>query len=69
MNKQRLLIIVNILLGVLILSQLATVILMGSIGYEWPEAFHEVNGVVIFVLIAVHVTLNWQWVKKVVLKR
>ena len=69
MNKQRFLVIINMFLGVLLLSQIATVFLMGSIGYNFTEAFHEVNGFVIFGLIIVHMTLNWPWIKKAAIKR
>jgi len=69
MNKQRILVLVNILLGVLIISQFATVILMESLDTGFAEDLHEVNGFIIFGLIIVHVALNWRWVKQNVFKR
>jgi len=68
MNKQRLLVIVNLTLGILILSQFATIVLMNTIGYKFFEAVHEVNGFIILVLIILHVILNWPWIKKNVFK-
>ena len=69
MNKQRLLIVVNILLGILIISQFASVILMEFLDKDFAGEFHEVNGFIIFGLILIHVTLNWQWIRHNVLKR
>ncbi len=69
MNKQRMLVIVNIMLGVLVISQFATLFFMEFVGAEWTKEFHEINGFILFGLILVHVVLNWQWIKHNVFKR
>lgn len=69
MNKQKLLVIVNVFLGVVILIQLTTAILMGAFGFEWAVEFHEANGIALFVLAAVHIFLNWAWIKKMIFKQ
>ena len=68
MTKNRLLVIVNLLLAILIISQLSTVILMKVVGYKGIVEIHAIIGSLIFILITMHVILNWVWIKKNIFK-
>jgi hypothetical protein len=68
MNRQRLVLILKLLIWILILSQLAAVVLMKTVGYGFTEAFHEVNGLFICVLLVIYVILDWRLIKKTLKK-
>jgi hypothetical protein len=62
MTRNRALKIVNPLLGLALLTQVAT----GFLIRKYPDPLvevHEVGGVVVAVLAAVHLALNWGWVR------
>ena len=63
MNKRGLLKIVNVLLAILILNQATTGLLSGILPHSLFEFLHEGGGVTIFIVVLVHVYLNWAWVK------
>lgn len=64
MNRHRLALIIRLIIWVLILSQLTTIVLMKTVGYGFSEAFHEVNGLLIGVLLIIYIVLDWAWIKK-----
>jgi Na+-translocating ferredoxin:NAD+ oxidoreductase RnfE subunit len=64
MNRHRVALIIRLIIWILILSQLTTIVLMKTVGYGFSEAFHEVNGLLIGVLLIVCVILDWTWIKK-----
>ena len=68
MNRHRLALMIRLVIWVLILSQLAAVVLMRTVGYGFIEAFHEVNGLLIGVLLIVYIVLDWKWIQKNIFK-
>jgi len=64
MNRHRLALIIRLIIWVLILSQLATIVLMRTVGYGFSEALHEVNGLLIGILLIIYFILDWKWIKK-----
>ena len=63
MNKRNLLKIVNVIIGILILNQATTALLSDILPHSVFEVLHEGGGVTLFVVVLVHVYLNWAWVK------
>ncbi len=66
MTKNTALKILNPVLGVLLINQMATGIFASEIQARSHDAFevlHEGNGYLIVILSVVHVILNWPWVK------
>jgi hypothetical protein len=63
MNKRNILKIVNILLAVLILNQATTGLLHDLLPHSAFEFLHEKGGVTLFIMVLVHIYLNWAWVK------
>lgn len=63
MNKRNLLKIVNLLLGLLILSQATTGLFHDILPRGVFEFLHEGGGLILFVFVLLHVYLNWAWVK------
>jgi|WetSurMetagenome_2_1015567.scaffolds.fasta_scaffold425135_1 hypothetical protein len=63
MNKKTVLRITNILIAVLILNQATTAALSDMIGSEAFEFIHETGGALLLAGVAIHVILNWGWVK------
>lgn len=63
MNRRNLLKIVNILLAILILSQVTTALLNDLLPKDVFELLHEGGGVVLFITALIHIYLNWAWVK------
>ncbi len=61
--KKNLLRVVNILIFLLLLYQLASGLFGERSGVHWFEESHDYTGIALGVLVAVHVILNWQWVK------
>ncbi len=68
MNRHRIALIIRLIIWILILSQLTTIVLMKTVGYGFSEAFHEVNGLLIGVLLIVYVILDWGWIKNNIFK-
>jgi len=62
MNKQKMLKIVNPVLGLLLVNQAVTGIMHDSLPHEAFEILH-MGGLLLVLLAAVHVWLNWSWVK------
>ena len=61
--KNNLLKIINPLLAVLLLNQVAAAMLHGVISKDAFEFLHEGGGVVLTIVAVIHVFLNWNWVK------
>ncbi len=63
MTKTVALKIVNPVLGIVVLTQVLTGLLHGLMSRDAFETVHLVGGILIVVLVALHVTLNWPWIK------
>ena len=63
MTRNKALKVVNIVLLVLIINQMVGAFLYGGISHELFEWGHERAGMLLAVVIAVHLALNWNWVK------
>jgi hypothetical protein len=63
MDKNATLRIVNPLLGILLLNQPISIILGALTGWGVFEGLHIVGGIGLLILAAIHVMLNWGWVK------
>ena len=63
MDKSATLRIVNPLLGILLLSQPFSIILKVLTGWDVFEVLHIVGGIGLLILAAIHVMLNWGWVR------
>jgi hypothetical protein len=63
MPKAQILKVVNPLVGVLLVVQAFSGIFRDSLSRNAFEILHEVNGFVFLAAVAVHVTLNWSWIK------
>ncbi len=55
--------IVNPVLGVLLLSQALTGLVHGFLPRRLFEVVHQGNGVMLVLVAAIHVILNWSWIK------
>ena len=63
MSKNKALKVVNLILLVLLINQVATGMLAGKLSHEAFEWGHERAAFVLLVVAAVHLVLNWNWVK------
>ena len=61
--------VLNPILGVLLVNQVATGLLHGSLSHEAYEILHEGAGILLAAAAVLHVILNWNWVKANFLKR
>ena len=61
--------IVNVLLGLSILVQFLTVVAMVLFHNYSFGSIHTLNGFILFVLIFLHLILNFAWIKKNILGR
>jgi Domain of unknown function (DUF4405) len=61
-NKNTALKIVNPILGILILNQPLSGLLLSVTDWGFFEDLHVVGGVLLFLFVVVHVMLNWRWV-------
>lgn len=61
--KNRLLKIINPLIGLLMVNQFVTALFHTSIPFEVFAIIHGYAGFLLFSLILVHITLNWSWLK------
>ncbi len=69
MKRNTMLKIVNPILGILIINQILTGIFGDSIPREVFEILHEDGGFVLAIVAALHLILNWNWVKATYFKR
>ncbi len=69
MNKNTALKIVNPLLALFLINQPLSILLSLATHWEGFEDLHLGGGIVLLVLAAVHLTLNWNWVKIAFLNR
>lgn len=63
MTKTLALKIVNPVLGCVVLTQVLTGLLHGLMSRDVFEAVHLVGGILIVIMVALHITLNWSWIK------
>ena len=63
MSKNKALKVVNVLLLILIVNQAVTGILGAKLPHEVFEWGHERAAFVLLAVAAVHLVLNWNWVK------
>jgi hypothetical protein len=63
MTKTLALKIVNPVLGCVVLTQVVTGLLHGLMPRDVFEAVHLVGGILIVIMVALHVILNWSWIK------
>ena len=63
MDKNATLRIVNPLLGILLFNQPFSIILGALTGWDAFEVLHIVGGIGLLILAAIHVMLNWGWVR------
>lgn len=63
MMKTAVLRIVNPILGVLSVNQITVGILHDMLPHKAFEILHEGGGIVLTVVAAFHVALNWNWIK------
>jgi hypothetical protein len=63
MRRNTALKILNPILVVLFINQAATALLRDYISHEAFEIFHKFGGFVLLSLIAVHIILNFNWVR------
>lgn len=69
MKRNSMLKIVNPILGVLVVSQILTGVFGHSLPYEAFEILHQGGGYLLAVTAALHLILNWNWVKANYFKR
>jgi thiosulfate reductase cytochrome b subunit len=62
MNKNSALKVVYPILGILILNQPCSGLLLSVTDWEFFEDLHVVGGVLLLVFVVVHLMLNWKWV-------
>ena len=63
MSKTKLLRVVNPLLGIAILNQAVTALSHKLLSPNLFDTMHIGGGITLLVLVAIHLTLNWSWVK------
>lgn len=69
MNKQRLLKVINPLLAIVFISQAVTGLGHEHIRHEVFEKVHSIGGLLLVLLVAIHLILNWSWVRNTLFKR
>jgi inner membrane protein involved in colicin E2 resistance len=69
MKRTSLLKIVNPILGVLLVNQIVTGLLHEFLSHEAYEILHGGSGLLFAVAAALHVIMNWNWVKANFLKQ
>jgi len=60
---------INVLLFLVFLMQVSTGLGHGFIGEELFENLHPAGGLLLILLVALHLILNWGWVKTSYFKR
>ena len=68
MKKGTLLKIINPIMAVVFLYQVATGLMHGAIPYERFETVHVTGAAVLILCVIIHLVLNWSWVKTNFLK-
>jgi hypothetical protein len=69
LNKASLLKMLNPLLILSALVQLASIIIKAIHYMDWVQNIHEVNGWILMSLVVLHLILNWSWVRSMLLTR
>lgn len=69
MKKNTILKVINPILALLIVTQALSALLHDQIGHEAFEVIHEGGGLVLVVVSAIHLALNWSWVRTNLLPR
>ncbi|MBN1879880.1 hypothetical protein JW823_07190 [bacterium] len=69
MKKNTALKILNPVMGLLVINQAITGMLSESIPHEAFEILHEGGGPVLVAAVALHVFLNWNWIRATYLKK
>jgi hypothetical protein len=69
LNKIKTLRYINPIIGLLILSQLLSGLFNRMLHYETFEIIHKGGGILFFVVVIIHVALNWSWVKTTYLRK
>ena len=69
MSRNTMLKILNPILGILLLNQILTGVFHSGLPHETFEIFHEITGFTLAAVAALHVILNWNWVKANFFKR
>lgn len=69
MKRNTFLKILNPVLAVFFVNQAVTVLLRDHLSYETFGIFHKNGGKILILLILIHITLNFNWVKANYLKR
>ena len=69
MKRQKLLKIVNVILGILFFNMAVTGLLADQIPYDIYQWLHGQTGKVFVFFALAHLALNWNWVKNVLLKK
>ena len=68
MDKNKTLKIVNPILAILLLNQPFSIIMGAVTGWGPFQSLHLVGGIGLFILAAIHLMLNWGWVRMNFLK-
>ena len=63
MNKPKALKIVNPILGLLMVSQCLSGMLAELLPPIWFEVLHQGGGLLLILVAALHVILNWPWIR------
>ncbi len=69
MKRNTMLKIVNPILGILVVNQILTGLLGETLPPKAFEIMHEDGGFVLAIVAALHLILNWNWVKANYFKR
>lgn len=63
MKRNTVLKILNPILGIFLVNQIATGLLRAKLSYEAFEILHETAGLVLAGLVVLHLILNFNWIK------
>lgn len=69
MKRNTMLKIVNPILGILVVNQILTGVFGLALSYQAFEILHKDGGFVLAIVAALHLILNWNWVKANYFKR
>ena len=74
MNKQKILIVINIVLFIAFLTTIISALLYAFIpsalnGDEIVGKIHENAGIVFAIFAILHISFNWKWIKTQILKK
>ncbi|MBN2092918.1 DUF4405 domain-containing protein [candidate division KSB1 bacterium] len=68
MNKQKALKVVNVLLALMVIGILTSAVSHDFIDKAIFEKVHPLGGFTLIILIIIHLSLNWLWVKSTYFK-